>query len=630
MKKTAPFQIDQILYFAGVFVIPFLISLSTLEPVLGIRFFALACFVLMLIGVIIIQHANGKAVYDTGVIKQWLFGAFAAYLLLNAISLHITLALPDGLVEFAKMTLYFFFLAISTLLMARDKKMLHRISFMIMLISLVLSVIGIAQYFDLGFRWIPGNFIIHGTMTNKNLLSSAQVLMLPFIVFNIFRMEGKWLALNVLTFFLASLVMGIAYTRASWVAFGGAAIIMLVFAFLNRKQLNFPAAFVKRSHILIISLICAGLLSLALDRMVMAKNEPVRSVMTGSTTSASSTHERLAMWEKSLTMFLDHPVTGVGLGSWKLMLPKYGTEGLRSAKGDIHFVRPHNDFLWVLTETGIFGLLAFLAIFGIAIFYIFKSFQATRDAEEKLVSLLLGFGIIAYGIISMVAFPKERIFHSMLFMIMLAASAALYHRTHPGRQPLKRPILLSSLVVSAILTGLAIWIGFSRIQSEIHLTRSFAAKAQKNWQLEIEELNRAETRFFNIDPMATPIPFYRGLTRVRLEELDKAAIDLEKAYKIHPNHIIVLLNYGVSRDRNGDLQSAADAFKRILSISPGYDPARINLAGIYFKQKRYQLSYDTLLACSPENKDPRIPQYIALLKKTLQQQKRPDNFVEQK
>ena len=108
MKKSLPVPIDQILYFAGIFIIPFLISLSTLEPVLGIRFFALACLIFILVATMLIQQVNGKAENVTGIIKQLLFFAFAAYLLLNAISLFTTLTLPDGLVEFAKMTLFFF------------------------------------------------------------------------------------------------------------------------------------------------------------------------------------------------------------------------------------------------------------------------------------------------------------------------------------------------------------------------------------------------------------------------------------------------------------------------------------------------------------------------------------------
>src|SRR6185295_18640894 len=51
----------------------------------------------------------------------------------------------------------------------------------------------------------------------------------------------------------------------------------------------------------------------------------------------ASVHERLQLWSRTLRMIRDHPLTGVGLGNWRVVLPTYGMEGLRSATGTLHF-----------------------------------------------------------------------------------------------------------------------------------------------------------------------------------------------------------------------------------------------------------------------------------------------------
>ena len=70
-----------------------------------------------------------------------------------------------------------------------------------------------------------------------------------------------------------------------------------------------------------------------------------------------STMERLAHWLAGLRMFQAHPLLGVGAGNYDTAYPFYGDvrwpEGLGQA---------HNYYINVAAETGIIGLLAFLAL----------------------------------------------------------------------------------------------------------------------------------------------------------------------------------------------------------------------------------------------------------------------------
>ena len=45
----------------------------------------------------------------------------------------------------------------------------------------------------------------------------------------------------------------------------------------------------------------------------------------------------------------------------------------------IFFQRPHNDFIWVLSESGTLGLLPYMAILGVAIFYAIVGYTRLRS-----------------------------------------------------------------------------------------------------------------------------------------------------------------------------------------------------------------------------------------------------------
>ena len=144
-----------------------------------------------------------------------------------------------------------------------------------------------------------------------------------------------------------------------------------------------------------------------------------------------STLERIDLWEKSVDIYRDHPFRGVGAGNWKVVLPSYGTDGLRSEEGVINFVRPHNDFLSILSETGIFGFLFYLAFFVSLFYYIYRIVKSKASKDDKVFILFMMAGLIAYLIISLLSFPKERVEHSVFLGLYTILIVTTYHRIFP-------------------------------------------------------------------------------------------------------------------------------------------------------------------------------------------------------
>ena len=111
--------------------------------------------------------------------------------------------------------------------------------------------------------------------------------------------------------------------------------------------------------------------------------------------SLATLKERLVLWKKSLQMVQDSPLIGVGTGQWKIVLPHYGKiEKIEKTNGkitEIQFLRPHNDYLWVLAENGVAGFIFYLGFFLALIIYALRSVLQSEDINRALFSFLKKF-----------------------------------------------------------------------------------------------------------------------------------------------------------------------------------------------------------------------------------------------
>ncbi|WP_051533327.1 O-antigen ligase [Anaerovibrio sp. RM50] len=74
----------------------------------------------------------------------------------------------------------------------------------------------------------------------------------------------------------------------------------------------------------------------------------------------TSSEMRIAMWESTVQMILDHPILGIGGGAYSLVYPIYDTY---IVDGSVTLVHAHNIYLNYLAEIGIVGGCAFLVFF---------------------------------------------------------------------------------------------------------------------------------------------------------------------------------------------------------------------------------------------------------------------------
>ena len=127
-----------------------------------------------------------------------------------------------------------------------------------------------------------------------------------------------------------------------------------------------------------------------------------------------SVTERLALWGVGFEIVRDHPFFGVGLGRYAAMLADYRPE--------LEGMAAHNSFVQIGAETGIPGLLLYVALFGSALLARVSASRRRNQASwQQGTGLALEVALVAY--LSAGLFISR---HDMLLAyVLVGASAAL-------------------------------------------------------------------------------------------------------------------------------------------------------------------------------------------------------------
>jgi O-antigen ligase len=144
-----------------------------------------------------------------------------------------------------------------------------------------------------------------------------------------------------------------------------------------------------------------------------------------------STLERLAQWAAGINMFLAHPILGVGAGNYSVAYPQYSVICWQTVYG-----HAHNFYINAAAETGVIGLIAFLALTAAMVFAGWRATQAMlRDGAGGYgLALALGFfGCIVTVVIHNLV--DDVFVHAMELQIAVTLAALLRLRILAARTP---------------------------------------------------------------------------------------------------------------------------------------------------------------------------------------------------
>lgn len=591
--KTIKPTIFDILYFVFLLLLPLIYFDKLVDPVLIPRQIFLSIFV-SIIGLVISYQVHLKKLpADFSFLKLRINLFFLLFAVLIAVSFFQSKVISESIYLLSKIGIEILFFVSTTYLLIQKKLKLAGLIRSVIAFGLVAVLIAVFQFFKLSFsgnNFFDSMLQINSTFGHKNLFASVMFLTLPFL-FNSSGLTKSWRIIASVSGFLMLVLVWLLQTKAVIVAFFIFFSILLFLFLRGRKHL------VNKRIVKIVLIV--GSLILLIAGIVTIQNKQKFSRLF----DTKSSFERISLWKNSMEMTKENFVFGVGAGNWQVQFPKYGLDKFADVEvknGMTTFQRPHNDFLWVLCESGVVGLLVYVSIFIIVLYYLFKLFKIIKEREYLWLYSTFLAAIIAYLIIAFIDFPLERIEHQILLYLMFSIVTAHFYNNFQVSKALKNTII--KLPVFVILFFIPVLFSFivsvNRCSGEYHTQRIYFYENKSNWGQMISESDKAMSIFYVMDPMSAPIQWYKGVALFSEGKTIMAQACFEKASLLHPNNIHVLNNMASCYENLGDHKKAEEFYLKALSISSEFEEARLNLSAVYYNSKDFEKAFETIDKCS--------------------------------
>ncbi len=244
---------------------------------------------------------------------------------------------------------------------------------------------------DLGGR-------VYSTFENPNVLGEYLLLIMPLCAARLctsMKHAKRWFFMG--AFSLMGLCMVFTFSRGCWI---GLLFAMGIFLAFRCKRL--------------LGALLAGIVCVP---FVMPASIMSRMMSIGNLAD-SSTSYRVNIWRGTIKMLKDHWLMGTGLGelAFNAIYPIYSLSAVEAP-------HPHSLFLLIFTQTGLFGILAFL--FLMIAFYKCIALICRRSTYHRYMATAMGCGMGGYliqGLFDNVWY-NYRIF--LFFFIYLAMAGVL-------------------------------------------------------------------------------------------------------------------------------------------------------------------------------------------------------------
>lgn len=201
-----------------------------------------------------------------------------------------------------------------------------------------------------------------------------------------FKAGGRTASIVFLLLGLFAAASFMAYSRVGMLVFGAA------FAFISIVALSQRAY--RRRAVMLIVLIAATYYAVQFYRS--AEEATQHSEGYTLDMEAVGWSQRFGQWQSGLAQYLDHPVSGSGLGTFKVLYPQYRT--LADANTAGNYV--HNDYIQLLAEGGPVLVLFVMALAGFLLWQLVgalwrlvrteKQKQNRKDFESTVLIVALG------------------------------------------------------------------------------------------------------------------------------------------------------------------------------------------------------------------------------------------------
>ena len=262
----------------------------------------------------------------------------------------------------------------------------------------IIIIYTLITHAQLGFDEKSANWVVSPFYNDHTAYGAALAMFIPvligFIFYKNYNNYIRSFAFILTLLFLIATVF--SYTRAAWVSLAVAAVVMLLlYSGIKFRTMLFGGIvfgcfffFVKTDIVM----------SLERNRQDASDNfiKHVQSI--SNISSDASNLERLNRWNCALKMFSERPWFGWGPGTYSFQYAPFQESKDKTiistnlATGG----NAHSEYLGPLSESGLLGMLSFVAIMLCVVATGFKVYYESKSKEIKLISATVLLGLITY------------------------------------------------------------------------------------------------------------------------------------------------------------------------------------------------------------------------------------------
>lgn len=602
-----------------VLLIPVLHTNSTIDANIHIRFIALSIFLLSLcLFVFLSEGRNG--LMENGLnffLKDQIFILFFLYALASLPGCFLSpFSNGDSIFEWLKIILLPLLVLIMSLVFRDHRTFLKDLSKSVTLLLVLILFYGAYEFLKVAL-YIPVShyslYAVKTTFAHKNIFSEMLFMMLPFALYSFLTLKDIWKWTGFFCAVLAVIFIIGLMTRAVWLAlfFSGTAVLILyLFSKAGEKTIEIN---MKKAVLFVLSgaVLMMAILGIAAFFYFHKESSFTKQIVAIFNFEHGSAKERIVLWKNSLKIFIEHPFFGVGLGNWKIEIMKYGTSGLVSENNTTFYQRPHNDLIWILAEQGFFAFVLYLALAGNIFYSIVKIIKHSMIREERIFFYLMFFAFTGYCVFSLFSFPKERAEH-LLFLSFIFTAVVIFKQKLFPSEKINRQFSFAFFILTVVIGSFSLIVSTVRMRSEQDQLEAFKARQQNDWKTMIDDLDRAESFFYRVDAVSTPLSWYRGLGDFNLNKMQDAFYDFKRAYSYNPYHIHVLNNLGTCYEMAGNHAEAMHYFEKAIELSPTFEDAKMNLIAAQYNAGEVKKAYEGLRNNKFEHSQDKYNQFLNL------------------
>lgn len=523
----------------------------------------------------------------------------------------------DGLINFLHLVVYF--LIASTLLVTEK----HWNNFLntTLGVSVLLSLIGLLQLAGaMGVNTDAGR--LDATIGNAALFASYLLLHIFIAFLQLARRVESNRARLIYggIILLHTIILYFTATRAALLGLiGGIFVSMLLVAFLERSHKMLRR--VAMGTILIILVFISGFVFLK-DQPFIREN-PILNRYTVISLEGIKDQPRYYLWLAAVEGFKDRPVFGWGQENYHLVLDKHYNPALYNS--EIQSDRAHNIIFDWLVAGGILGLLGYLSIYIVALYYLWSSNNSKLSNLEKsiLTGLFAGYFInnlfvfdtlvtyiIFFGILAYIHFINT---YSEEGAARNKAERKLLQQREDWVKKLVVPVSIAIILGAYLLNARAILAAaqfaratfFYSVEPEASLVKYQKALSYDSFSQEkirqslvVDTINLKSVT--GVSDSVKEAYYELALSEMKLQiqetlknsynlyllgsllftygKYDEALVYLEKSRQLSPNKQVILLRIADTYIAKEDYKNALEIARHAFELDPNYDFSRIMYA----------------------------------------------------